>query len=150
MHEKVPAGGLVQPKCLVVAHGVHETGRREIIGLDVGATETESFWRDFLRSLMSRGPGGVQVAIGDAHSGLRRRSLRCSARRDSAAPWTSCATCAAMCAAISTTRWARSSAPSSSPAIAMRLAGGCATPSSSSNAGCRRSPPLGQCSAGKA
>jgi putative transposase len=51
--EKVRAGGLVQRKCLVVAHGVHETGRREIIGLDVGAAETEAFWRDFLGSVRS-------------------------------------------------------------------------------------------------
>jgi putative transposase len=28
------------PKCVVIAHAVHETGRREIIGLDVGAAET--------------------------------------------------------------------------------------------------------------
>jgi transposase-like protein len=46
----------VQRKCVVIAHAVHETGRREIIGLDVGAAETEAFWRDFLRSLVARGP----------------------------------------------------------------------------------------------
>ena len=42
--EKVRDGGRVQRKCVVVAHAVHETGRREIIGLDVGAAETEAFW----------------------------------------------------------------------------------------------------------
>jgi putative transposase len=65
--EKVRAGGLVQRKCLVIAHAVHETGRREIIGLDVGAAETESFWREFLRSLVARGLVGVELAISDAH-----------------------------------------------------------------------------------
>jgi hypothetical protein len=44
----------------LVAHGVHETGRREIIGLDVGAAETEAFWTDFLRALVARGLIGVQ------------------------------------------------------------------------------------------
>lgn len=34
--EKVRAGGWVQRKCVVIAQGVHETGRREIVGLDVG------------------------------------------------------------------------------------------------------------------
>src|SRR5665648_86854 len=34
--EKVRDGGRVQRKCVVIAHGVHETGRREIIALDVG------------------------------------------------------------------------------------------------------------------
>jgi transposase-like protein len=69
--EKVRDGGRVVRKCVVIAHGVHETGRREIIGLDVGAAETEAFWRDFLRSLVRRGLVGVQLAISDAHPGLK-------------------------------------------------------------------------------
>ncbi|MGZ6565734.1 MAG: IS256 family transposase [Solirubrobacteraceae bacterium] len=69
--EKVRAGGRVVNKCVVVAHAVHETGRREIIGLDVGEAETEAFWREFLRSLVARGLVGVQLAISDAHPGLK-------------------------------------------------------------------------------
>ena len=42
--EKVRDGGRVQRKAVVVAHAVHETGRREIIGLDIGDAETEAFW----------------------------------------------------------------------------------------------------------
>src|SRR5947207_341162 len=55
--EKVRDGGRVARKCVVIAHAVHETGRREIIGLDVGEAETEAFWREFLRSLVKRRPG---------------------------------------------------------------------------------------------
>src|SRR5687768_352874 len=69
--EKVRDGGRVQRKCVVIAHAVHETGRREIIGLDVGAAETEAFWRDFLRGLVGRGLSGVQLAVSDAHPGLK-------------------------------------------------------------------------------
>ena len=69
--EKVRDGGRVRRKCLVIAHGVHDTGRREVIGLDVGECETEAFWRDFLRSLVARGLVGVQLAISDAHPGLK-------------------------------------------------------------------------------
>src|SRR5687768_4444230 len=69
--EKVRDGGRVARKCVVVAHAVHETGRREIIGLDVGESETEAFWREFLRSLIVRGLAGVQLAISDAHPGLK-------------------------------------------------------------------------------
>jgi putative transposase len=69
--EKVRDGGRVARKCVVVAHAVHETGRREIIGLDVGEAETEAFWREFLRSLVKRGLVGVQLAISDAHPGLK-------------------------------------------------------------------------------
>ncbi|HWA52644.1 MAG TPA: IS256 family transposase [Solirubrobacterales bacterium] len=69
--EKVRDGGRVRRKCLVIAHGVHESGRREVIGLDVGEAETEAFWREFLRDLVRRGLGGVQLAISDAHEGLK-------------------------------------------------------------------------------
>jgi putative transposase len=69
--EKVRDGGRVRRKCLVIAHGVHETGRREVIGLDVGEAETEAFWREFLRGLVGRGLVGVQLAISDAHPGLK-------------------------------------------------------------------------------
>ena len=69
--EKVRDGGRVARKCVVIAHAVHETGRREIIGLDVGEAETEAFWREFLRSLVKRGLVGVQLAISDAHPGLK-------------------------------------------------------------------------------
>src|SRR5215213_9506233 len=69
--EKVRDGGRVARKCVVIAHAVHETGRREIIGLDVGEAETEAFWREFLRSLVARGLTGVQLAISDAHPGLK-------------------------------------------------------------------------------
>src|SRR5213596_429611 len=34
--EKVRDGGRVVRKCLVIAHGVHESGRREVIGVDCG------------------------------------------------------------------------------------------------------------------
>jgi putative transposase len=69
--EKVRDGGRVVNKALVIAHGVHETGRREILGLDVGEAETEAFWTEFLRGLVKRGLVGVQLAISDAHAGLK-------------------------------------------------------------------------------
>jgi transposase-like protein len=60
----------VAHKCVVIAHAVHETGRREIIGLDVGEAETEAFWREFLRSLVARGLVG-ELAISGAHPGWK-------------------------------------------------------------------------------
>ena len=57
--------------CVVIAHAVHESGRREIIGLDLGAAETEAFWPELLRSLVARGLVGVELAISDAHPGLK-------------------------------------------------------------------------------
>src|SRR5918994_291886 len=69
--EKVRDGGRVVNKALVIAHGVHETGRREILSIDVGEAETEAFWTSFLRGLIKRGLVGVQLAISDAHAGLK-------------------------------------------------------------------------------
>jgi putative transposase len=68
--ERVREAGGVRHKALVIAYGVHETGRREVVGLDVGEAETESFWRAFLRSLRARGLDGIQLVISDAHTGL--------------------------------------------------------------------------------
>jgi putative transposase len=69
--ERVREPSGVRHKALVIAHGVHESGRREVIGLDVGEAETESFWRAFLRSLRERGLDGVRLCISDAHAGLK-------------------------------------------------------------------------------
>jgi transposase-like protein len=70
--EKVRDGGRVVRKCLVLAYGVHESGYREVIALDVGEAETEAFWRSFLRGLAERGLAGVELVISDAHAGLKK------------------------------------------------------------------------------
>src|SRR3954452_1809841 len=70
--EKVRDGGRVVRKALVLAYAVHESGYREVIGLDVGEAETEAFWRSFLRGLVERGLGGVQLVVSDAHAGLKK------------------------------------------------------------------------------
>ncbi len=69
--ERVRESGGVRQKCLVIAYGVHESGRREVIGIDVGECESEAFWREFLRSLRARGLAGVRLCVSDAHAGLR-------------------------------------------------------------------------------
>ena len=57
----------------MLAYAVHESGYREVIGLDVGEAETEAFWRSFLRSLVERGLAGVKLVVSDAHdAGLKK------------------------------------------------------------------------------
>ncbi len=83
---KVRDHGRVVSKALVVAYAVHESGRREVIGLDLGEVESEAFWVEFLRSLRARGLDGVQLAVSDHHEGLKTaiaRVLGC--------PWQRCA-----------------------------------------------------------
>jgi putative transposase len=70
--EKVRDGGRVVRKCLVLAYGVHESGYRAVIALDVGEAETEAFWRSFLRGLVERGLSGVELVVSDAHAGLKK------------------------------------------------------------------------------
>jgi putative transposase len=70
--ERVRDGGRVVRTALVLADGVHESGYREVIALDVGEAETEVFWRGFLRSLVERGLSGVQLVVSDAHAGLKK------------------------------------------------------------------------------
>ena len=56
---------------VIVAVGVNADGRREVLGMDIGASEAETFWTDFLRKLRRRGLRGVKLVISDAHEGLK-------------------------------------------------------------------------------
>src|SRR4051794_25780498 len=55
---------------VVIATGITATGEREVLGVDVGDSEDEVFWRGFLKSLRQRGLGGVRLVISDQHAGL--------------------------------------------------------------------------------
>ena len=69
---KVRATGRVVSKAVVIAVAVREDGEREIVGVDIGAAETEAFWKAFLRSLCRRGLEKVRLVISDAHEGLKK------------------------------------------------------------------------------
>ena len=55
---------------VVVATGITAEGAREVLGLDVGDSEDEVFWRAFLADLKKRGLAGVRLVISDQHAGL--------------------------------------------------------------------------------
>jgi transposase-like protein len=67
----------VVSKAVVVATGITATGQREVLGVDVGDSEDEVFWRGFLRSLKNRGLAGVRLVISDQHAGLTAAIRRC-------------------------------------------------------------------------
>ena len=48
----------VVSKAIVIATGLRADGHREVLGLDVGDSENETFWREFLTTLNDRGPAG--------------------------------------------------------------------------------------------
>ena len=62
--------GQVTSMAVVVATGVTAIGGREVLGVDVGDSEDEVFWRGFLRTLKERGLAGVRLIISDQHTGL--------------------------------------------------------------------------------
>jgi putative transposase len=84
-HLKVRDRGRVVSKALVIAYAVHDSGRREVIGMDLGEVETEAFWTEFLRSLRARGLAGLRLVISDHHEGLRSAIARVLD-----APWQRC------------------------------------------------------------
>ncbi len=70
-------GGRIVDRALVVATALNEAGRRELLGLKVGPSETEHFWVTFLRELLDRGLRGVELVVSDDHAGLRKAIRKC-------------------------------------------------------------------------
>ena len=48
---------------VIVAVGVNTDGRREVLGMDIGPSEAETFWTEFLRKLRRRGLRGVKLVV---------------------------------------------------------------------------------------
>jgi len=71
MYPKVREGMRVVGVAVLVAIGVNQEGRREVLGLEVADGEMESCWSAFLEGLVKRGLLGVELVISDAHTGLK-------------------------------------------------------------------------------
>ena len=63
---KVREAGRIVSVAVIVAVGVNSDGRREVLGMDIGPSEAETFWTEFLRKLRRRGLRGVKLVISDA------------------------------------------------------------------------------------
>ena len=68
---KVRENGRVVSQAIVIAIAVTTSGEREVLGVDVGPSESGAFWLAFLRDLTARGLNGVKLVISDAHRGLK-------------------------------------------------------------------------------
>ncbi len=71
---------------VVLATGVRGDGHREILGVDLGNSECETFWSEFLAELKGRGLHGVRLVISDCHAGLKAAI----ARQFQGATWQRC------------------------------------------------------------
>ena len=76
LHGRLGKALQVCSRAVVVAMGVNADGRRELLGLKVGDSESEGFWSEFLASLKERGLTGVKLVISDAHVGLTKAIRR--------------------------------------------------------------------------
>jgi putative transposase len=77
IHVRDDALGQVVSRAVVIATGITATAQREILGVDIGNSEDETFWTRFCRSLRDRGLGGVRLVISDAHQGVKSAIQRC-------------------------------------------------------------------------
>jgi putative transposase len=68
---KVRQDGRIVSVAVIMAVGVNSDGRREVLGMDIGPSEAETFWTAFLRKLARRGLRGVKLVISDAHAGIK-------------------------------------------------------------------------------
>jgi putative transposase len=81
---KVRQTGRIVSVAVIIAVGVNGDGRREVLGLDIGPSEAETFWTEFLRKLARRGLRGVKLVVSDAHEGIKatvRKVLNASWQR---------------------------------------------------------------------
>jgi putative transposase len=85
-YEKVRVDRRVVDMAVLVAIGVNEEGRREVVGVEVAHGESKATWSGFLGGLVERGLRGVRLITSDAHPGLS------DARRQHFAgiPWQRC------------------------------------------------------------
>jgi putative transposase len=70
LHGRLGRNLQVVSRAVVVAIGINALGYREVLGIAVGDSEAEGFWRQFLGSLKERGLTGTRLVISDAHLGL--------------------------------------------------------------------------------
>jgi len=68
---KVRRGGRIVSVAVIIAVGVNSDGRREVLGMEVGSSEAEPIWTEFLRKLTRRGLRGVKLVVSDAHEGIK-------------------------------------------------------------------------------
>jgi putative transposase len=68
---KVRRGGRIVSVAVIIAVGVNTDGRREVLGMEIGTSEAEPIWTEFLRKLTRRGLRGVKLVISDAHEGIK-------------------------------------------------------------------------------
>lgn len=69
-YEKVRKNGRVVSQAVLVAAGIRDDGRRELLSLRLGDSESLATWGELFSDLKARGIGGVELIVSDAHGGI--------------------------------------------------------------------------------
>ena len=70
IYEKVRHDHSIIDMATLIAVGVNEDGKREILGISSKLSEAEVHWRAFFEDLQKRGLSGVRLFISDDHAGM--------------------------------------------------------------------------------
>ncbi len=70
VHVKVRENNQVISKAFFIALGINDQGHRDILGMMVGDSESETTWSEFFSSLKERNLTGLDLVVSDAHKGL--------------------------------------------------------------------------------
>jgi len=69
------SSGQVSQAVVLIAVGVDEGGKRQVLGVSVALSEHKVHWRQFLQGLVARGLCGVRLVVSDAHEGIKAARL---------------------------------------------------------------------------
>lgn len=85
-YEKVRVGGIVESQAVLIALGINEDGKKEVLGVELANRESRSSWKEFLETLSGRGLHGVEFVVSDHHMGLKKAIMEIFPR----AAWQRC------------------------------------------------------------
>ncbi len=70
-YEKIRVGGRIRSQAVLIVAGINDQGRREVLSLKVGDSESKECWGEVFSDLKARGVRGVEIIISDAHLGIQ-------------------------------------------------------------------------------
>lgn len=75
-YEKVRMNHKVISQGVLIAVGINEEGRREILSVDMADTENKATWSSVFKRLKDRGLKGVILVVSDDHEGIKAATSR--------------------------------------------------------------------------
>lgn len=70
-YEKIRIGGKIRSQAVLIVAGINDQGRRELLGLHIGDSESADTWGEVFSQLKARGLHGVEIVVSDAHAGIQ-------------------------------------------------------------------------------